>query len=462
MIGRWSRTPAFFRAIAVVVLGLGLGLSAGRPDLVVLVAPVALLLTGALIARPQRVEKMADPYADSAVAAGIVAGASVGVRTAMDDLVAAELATVRLPDTTARPTGAARTVAGGGAVDLETAVETRSWGPTMIARPDLMTIGPDGLFVAGPITADEVWELVLPAVPVQAPLPLPPINGGWAGAHLSRRPGQGSDLIDLRDYAPGDKMRAVHWRAFARRGKLYTRRTLSDADADLVLCLDIRQNIGPRLPSPPDTALQRLTAGLADVLKGWRDLRSARAGGPGRKQRLDAEEQARYSSLDQTVRAASAIASAQLGVGDRVGLMTTGVDRTSLRPGTGTRQLQRIRYYLARLTSTHQRIVPVAHWGLRPGAVVILCSPLADDQAAGAAVDCAARGHRVVVVDTLPLDEIVRAAVGRDADHLRLLVLQREVRLEIVRRAGIPVLGWESGRIDVQLAMALKATRDRR
>lgn len=462
MIGHWSRTPAFYRAIAIVVLGLGLGVSAGRPDLVVMVAPVALLLTGALVARPQRVEQMADPSAGAAVAAGIVAGASVGVRTRMDDLVDAELATVRLPDTTARPTGAARTVAGGADLDLQTMVETRSWGPTMIARPDLMSIGPDGLFVAGPIPADEVWELVLPGIPVQAPLPLPPINGGWAGTHLSRRPGQGSDLIDLRDYAPGDRMRSVHWRAFARRGKLYTRRTLSDADADLVLCLDVRQNIGPRLPAPPTTAWQRLTAGLAEGVQGWRDLRSQRAGGPGRRERLDAQERARYSSLDQTVRAATAIASAQLGVGDRVGVMTTGVDRTALRPGTGTRQLQRIRYYLARMVSTTQRMVPVAYWGLRPGAVVILCSPLVDDQAAQAAADCAARGHRVVVVDTLPQQEIVRAAVGRDADHLRLLVLQREIRLEIVRRAGIPVLGWEKGRIDVELAVALKATRDRR
>lgn len=462
MIGRWSRTPAFYRAIAIVVLGLGLGVSTGRPDLVVMVAPVALLLTGALVARPQRVEQMADPHAGAAVAAGIVAGASIGVRTTMDDLVSAELATVRLPDGTARPTGAARTVAGGADLDLETMVENRSWGPTMIARPDLMTIGPDGLFVAGPITADEVWELVLPGIQAQAPLPLPPINGGWAGAHLSRRPGQGSDLIDLRDYAPGDKMRAVHWRAFARRGKLYTRRTLSDADADLVLCLDVRQNVGPRLPAPPTTVLQRLTAGLTEGLRGWRDLRSQRAGGPGRRERLNAEERARYSSLDQTVRAATAIASAQLGVGDRVGVMTTGIDRTSLRPGTGNRHLQRIRYYLARMVSTTQRMVPVAYWGLRPGAVVILCSPLVDDQAARAAVDCAARGHRVVVVDTLPQAEIVRAAVGRDADHLKLLVLQREVRLEIVRRAGVPVLGWEKGRIDVELAVALKATRDRR
>lgn len=462
MIGRWSRTPAFYRAIAVVVMGLGLGLAAGRPDLVVMVTPVALLLTGALVGRPLRVEQMADPSADAAVAAGMVAGASVGVRTRMDDLMAAELVTVRLPDSTARPTGAATTVAGGTDLDLQTSVENRSWGPTMIARPDLMAIGPDGLFVAGPIAADEVWELVLPAIPAQAPLPLPPINGGWAGAHLSRRPGQGGDLIDLREYAPGDRMRSVHWRAFARHGKLFTRRTLSDADADLVLCLDVRHNIGPRVPFPPTTAWQRVMAALAGGIQEWRDDRSERAGGPGRRERLDARERSRCSSLDQTVRAATAIASAQLGVGDRIGVMTTGTDRRTLPPGTGTRQRQRIRYYLARMVSTTGRMTPVAFWGLRPGAVVILCTPLVDDQAARAAADCAARGHRVVVVDTLPQQEIVRAAVGSDVDHLKLLVLQREIRLEIVRRAGIPVLDWEKGRIDVQLAVALKATRDRR
>lgn len=462
MTAGWAPTVALYRAAAIVVFGVGMGLVTGRADLVVLAAPVALGLLLALFGRRLRPHLMAEPRSAAMVGAGIVSGSTVAVRATLDGLADAELVTVMLPDTTARPTGSARTVAGGTDRELDTAVDSRSWGPTMLARPDLLGVSADGLFIAGPVAASETWELVLPAVPRIQPLQLPPINGGWAGAHTSRRPGQGSDLVDLRDYAPGDRMRSVHWRAYARLGKMYTRRTLSDADADLTICLDVRQNIGPKVPVPPVLLVDRTIKAIADSFQLLSDARSARAGGPNARDRLDAMEKARYSSLDHTVHAASAIASAQLGVGDRVGVMSVTGDHKALRPGTGTRHLQRIRYLLAKMTSSSHRMTPVAYWGLRPGAVVVLCSPLADDLAAQAAVDCGSRGHQVVVIDTLPAREILRAAVGTDAEHLRVLSIQREMRIETIRRSGIPVLSWESGSIDLELARALKASRARR
>ncbi len=462
MIGSWTPTDAFYRSVALVVFAVGLGLSTGRADVVVLGAPIALALVLALPGRALRPRTMQQPKSDSRVGREMVSGSSVTVSTRLTGLADAELATVLLPETTARPAGLVRTLAGGADRDLEVTVATQSWGPTTIARPDLMAIGPDGLFVAGPVTAPEVRELVLPGVPMMAPLQLPPISGGWAGAHVSRRPGQGSDLVDLRQYAPGDRMRSVHWRAYARHGTLYTRRTLSDADADLTLCLDVRHNIGPRIPPPPTTLLERTTATVLRNLQWWRDERSERRGGPGHRQRLDAQDRSRYSSLDHTVHAAAGIASAQLGVGDRVEVMTVSTDRRSVRLGTGTRHLQRIRYFLATLSTTSQRIIPTMYWGLRPSAVVVLCSALVDDPAAQAALDCANRGHRVLVIDTMPQQGILRAATATDTEHLRMLTVQRELRIETIRRAGIPVLSWESGTVELELANALKLARSRR
>lgn len=462
MIGGWTATDAFYRALALVVFALGLGVSTGRADLVVLGAPIALSLMLAAPARPWRADRMRTPTARATVGDEVVSGSSVTVRTRIAGLADTELVTVLQPETTARPAGAARTVAGGRERHVEASVATRSWGPTIIARPDLMAIGPDGLFLAGPLPAAEVTELVLPSVAKLSPLQLPPINGGWAGAHLSRRPGQGSDLVDLREYAPGDRMRSVHWRAYARLGKLYTRRTLSDADADLMICLDVRHNIGPRLPAPPSTMLQRLSSAVKDAMQLLRDARSARTGGPGHQDRLDAVDRARHSSLDHTVHAAAGIASAQLGAGDRVGVMTISTDRRSLRPGTGTRHLQRIRYFLARLTTTGQRMVPVSYWGLRPGAVVILCTALVDDSAGQAALDCASRGHQVLVVDTLPQQGILRSATPADLEHVRLLTVQRELRIDTIRRSGVPVLSWDCGNIEFELATALRIARSRR
>ncbi|WP_029138174.1 DUF58 domain-containing protein [Nakamurella lactea] len=461
MTGPWRRTAAFYRALALVVFAVGMGLAAGRADVVILGAPLALGLLLALLARPVRPAAMAAPRSAASVGGTLVSRSTVGVTTDLDDLADAEFATVLLPDTTARPTGSTRTVAGS-QTQLKSTLDSRSWGPTMLARPDLMAAGPDGLTVAGPGAAQEVWELVLPAVHATPPLQLPPINGGWAGAHLSRRPGQGNDLVDLRDYAPGDRMRSVHWRAYARLGKLYTRRTLSDADVDLMLCLDVRSNLGPRLPVEPASLIDRMLASIVDTVRLIRDSRSERAGGPGTRERLDAEQRARYTTLDHAVHAATAIGSAQLGAGDRVGVMTVSSDRRQIRPGSGTRHLQRIRYFLANLTASSRRVTPVAYWGLRPGTVVILCSPLTDDAAAVAAADCAARGHQVLVIDTLPGEQILRAAGGNDRDHLRILTLQRELRLESLRRAGIPVLNWEAGSIELQLATMLKALRGRR
>lgn len=458
----WAPTVAFYRAAAIVVFGVGIGLATGRADLVALGAPVALGLLLALLGRQLRPDKMTEPKAATAVGAGIVSGSRVGIKAMLDGLADAELVTVLLPDTTARPTGLSRTIAGGANRDLQTSVDSRSWGPTMLARPDMVAMSPDGLFIAGPAAAPETWELVLPAVPRIQPLQLPPINGGWAGAHTSRRPGQGSDLVDLRDYAAGDRMRSVHWRAYARLGKMYTRRTLSDADADLTICLDVRHNIGPKIPVPPVLLVDRAVKSIAESIQLFKDARSARAGGPGTRDRLDSVQRSRYSSLDHTVHAAGAVASAQLGVGDRVGVMSVTSDLRALRPGTGTRHLQRIRYLLAGLTSSSHRMTPVAYWGLRPGAVVVLCSPLADDQAAQAAVDCHSRGHQVLVIDTLPATQILRGAIGTDAEHLRVLSIQRELRIELIRRSGIPVLSWESGSIDLELAMALKVSRARR
>lgn len=461
----WFVTPAMYRALAVIVFGVGIGLSTGRADLVLLAAPIAFSLLVALGSMRHWPRRRPDshPRADSRVGDTIVSGSRVPVRTRLSGLDDAELVTVRLPDTTERPTGLTKVVPGDGAekvIDVD--VDSRSWGTTRIARPDLLVAGPDGLMTTAPVAGRELVELVLPAAPRQRPLPLPPIDGGWAGAHLSRRPGQGNDLVDLRDFVAGDRMRAVHWRAYARLGKLYTRRTLSDADADITLCLDLRTNLAPRVPPPPMGWVNTALANLRDTVQLLRDRRSERAGGPGTRERLDALERSRYGSLDHTARAAAAIAATQIGVGDRIGVLSVTGDRRPIRSGGGNRHLQRIRYELATMRVSPLRLVPPANWNLRPGAIVLLLSPLADDEIVEAARAVRGRGHQLIVVDTLPRDAIVSAATAPQLDHLRVLNVQRELRIDHLKRHGIPVLHWADGHIETQLAAAIRLTRTRR
>ena len=455
--------PALYRAPAVLVLAAGLGLATGRADVVLLGAPFALGFLLTLFAtRPLMGSRV--PTATVTVDETSFGSNTAEVRTEISGADGVEYVAVAQPALDAGPLGG-MSVLPGGSSEVSTAARfrTKFWGVTDVARPDLLGVGPDGAFLAGPVRRGRATsELVLPAVEAIAPLPLPPISGGWAGAHVSRRPGQGSDLVDLREFAPGDRLRSIHWRAYARHEKLYTRRTLSDADAEVMICMDLSAILVPRPASVPAGRLREAWAAWLGAMRRWRLQRAVERGDQAALRRADETRRLRASSLDLSVAAVAAIASAHLGQGDRVGLVTAAVPRRMIRPGTGSRQLQRIRHQLALLDGRRSRLADVSWWGLRPGQVVVFCSPLTDVRQIEAALDCVARGHRVVVVDVLPLSGLLRAAGTRDADHLRVLTVERELRLERLRGAGIPVLSWDAGDISLQMAMALRVLRSRR
>lgn len=463
--GPWRRTAAFYRILTVAVFGTGLAFGTGRLDLIVLIAPI--VLVGALTL-PVTLRLRSDPTSRARIAGGLVVRSLLPVRIELSGLRETELVTVRVPESTRNPVGEMVTLPGGAArIDSSDTlivaqdVRVRGWGPSLISRPDLLAITADGLHRLGPARADEVSQTVLPGTRDQDPLPLPPILGGWAGSHVSRRPGQGSDLIDLRDYAPGDRMRSVHWRAFARRGKLYTRRTLSEAEAEIALCLDVRRVLGPREVSEPTGRLERARHGWRGLLTGMGDERR-RMRLQARHVRWDELEQSHWSSLDLTVQAVTAVAAAHLGGGDRVSVQTVDVQRRMLRHGSGKRQIDRVRYFLAGLAWRSARLLDVEHWVLRPGAVVVLFSPLVDDVAADAARAVRARGHRVIVIDTLPARGILAASEMRETRALGLLSIARSLRIERIVAAGVPVLHWEQGAVDTQMAQALISLRSRR
>jgi uncharacterized protein (DUF58 family) len=447
----------------VVALCAGLGLASGRSDVVVLSVPMALGFVLSLLAvRPLYGSRA--PTATISVEESSFGSNTAGVRTDVTGADGVEFVAVAQPAVDAGPIGGMAVLPGGKpTVSALAKFRTRQWGRTQVARPDVLGVGPDGLHIAGPVRRGRpITELVLPAVEAISPLVLPPITGGWAGAHISRRPGQGSDLVDLREFAPGDRLRSIHWRAYARHERLYTRRTLSDADAELMICLDLSAMLAPR-PQPTPTGRIRLAvASVVAAWRRWQERRALRRGDEQMRQHLESERRLRSSSLDLTVSAAAAIAAAHLGQGDRVGLVTAAVPRRLLRPGTGNRQLERIRHQLALLEQRRSRLVDVSWWGLRPGQVVVLCSPIADARPVEVALDCQARGHRVVVVDVLPLAGMLRTASARDADHLRVLTIERELRMDRLRGAGIPVLSWDAGDISLQMATALQVMRSRR
>ncbi|AMV25799.1 hypothetical protein VT84_15485 [Gemmata sp. SH-PL17] len=83
------------------------------------------------------------------------------------------------------------------------------------------------------------------------------------GIHRLRRPGSGDELLDLRDYRPGDPPKMIAWKASARKDKLITKEYESDVPVRCVLFLDTSE--GVRLGPPGNTLLTRM-AGVAAVV----------------------------------------------------------------------------------------------------------------------------------------------------------------------------------------------------
>lgn len=93
------------------------------------------------------------------------------------------------------------------------------------------------------------------------------------GVHRFRRPGTSSELLDLRDYRPGDPPKMIAWKPSARRDRLITKEFESDVPVRCVLFLDTSEAM--RLGPPGNTPLSRM-AGVASVIAqastGNRDL----------------------------------------------------------------------------------------------------------------------------------------------------------------------------------------------
>lgn len=93
------------------------------------------------------------------------------------------------------------------------------------------------------------------------------------GIHRVRRPGSGSELLDLRDYLPGDPPRTIAWKVSARRDRLITKEFESEVPLRCTLFVDTSNAV--RLGPPGRNALARLVAIAAAVAQanaGVRDL----------------------------------------------------------------------------------------------------------------------------------------------------------------------------------------------
>jgi len=223
------------------------------------------------------------------------------------------------------------------------------------------------------------------------------------GNQVARRVGDGIEFAELRPFAPGDVVRSIDWKTTARRGSPWVREHHPERNTDVVLFLD----------------------SFSDVWTG-----SA-------------------TTVERGVRAAASLARVYLERRDRVGVVSFGGVLRWLMPGMGIRQEYRIIEALldteVAVSYAWKAIEVIPTRTLPARALVFAVTPLLDERSVGAIFDLRGRGFDVGVIDVSPLATRPERddAVQRLAD--RIWVMEREKLRRDLRRVGIAVAEWGDG-----------------
>jgi uncharacterized protein (DUF58 family) len=408
-------SPRLAGFAAVVALGLVGALALRRPELAIAAAPFAILLTvGFTTARDPRVELDFAMEAERTLeGADVEAEVTVRAATRVDRL---ELLLQLPPGVEVVQDSAGRSFRL--RADEERVVPLRlrctTWGLHDVGAFELRARDPLRFLVWA-----ERYERVrtLKAYPRPESLSriLAPVETqAFTGSEVSRVKGDGIEYADIRDFAPGDRVRAINWRASARRGNLVVNERHPERNTDVVLFVD----------------------SFTDV----------RADG--------------RSTLDDAVRAAATIATRYLERRDRVGLVSFGGVLRWLQPGMGVAQ----RYRLIE-TLLETGIAPTYTWRdvniipsriLPPKALVIALTPLVDMRIATALTNLRGRGFDLVVVEVDPVPQTEPGKTDVEQLAYRLWLLEREVVRGRLEQLGVAVARWND---DTDLETALEGVR---
>jgi uncharacterized protein (DUF58 family) len=236
----------------------------------------------------------------------------------------------------------------------------------------------------------------------------------YTGNEVARQKGEGMEFADLRQFAPGDRVRSINWRASARRNELVVNERHPERNADVILFLDT----------------------FADARSGGR------------------------STLDLAVRATATLAARYLERRDRVGLVSFGGVLRWLTPGMGTTQRYRIvdalleseivfNYAWKDVDVIPARVLP-------PQALIVAVTPLLDDRAVEALADLRARRYDLAIVEVSPVSFAEPGESEADQLAHRLWVLRRDEIRARYERLGVAVASWSD---DAPLDAVLEGVR---
>ncbi len=243
---------------------------------------------------------------------------------------------------------------------------------------------------------------------------------GFAGPLPARVAGAGVNFLSLREYQPGDRLRAINWRATERlsarspgeSSALYTNVFEQQRIADIGLIVDARSKV--------------------DSLAGGETV------------------------FEYSVRAAMSLSESFLDDGHRVSLMIYGSGVNSVSPGYGRLQQQRINLALsAARTGDHyvfDRLSSIPTKIFSAGTQLIFVGPATAGDVDGLS-GLRGRGYALLVVSPSPLAATLLSVVPVENQSVSDLInaelavnfaqLERMSHLHQLRREGVVVVDWD-------------------
>jgi uncharacterized protein (DUF58 family) len=408
---RWRPTPALARAVVVAAVAVVAAVVGAAPAVMVIGAPFVLLAGLGLLHRPDSSPVPAAELDHRWLHEGQGTTSRLTIQHG-EDVEHVARAMAPTPYVALHPpTG----LVGGFVEDTPTLeIGPRRWGRRVLGEEQVCLTTPWAGYRWGPVPLHGETLRVLPHTRrfdsrAETPRPV-----GLVGANRSPRLGAGVEFADIRPFRPGDRLRRISWRVSVRSRELHVTTSPSEEDSGVLLVVDALGDHGD-------------------------------SGG------LDG----RASSLDQSVRAAAAVAEHHVRAGDRVGLRVVGGDGGVLGYGAGTRHLRRLLDLLSsvRAGELPEGVASRLQLRVSGGSVVLVFSPMLGPAIVTATAGLVQRGLPVVVVDTLPSDASPRVPDRVDPRLVdlawRMRRLERDQVLAALAGLGCPVIAWRgAGTLD--------------
>jgi uncharacterized protein (DUF58 family) len=399
-----AATPRLGAYAGLAAFGLLAALVFGRPEVVALAAPFAMIVVGRLLldASPE-IDVRLDLPRDRALE-----GDDVELElTLTSERTVTELElNLELPQGLTLAEGQNPTavrLAAGDARKISFRLHADHWGGYLVGELVIRARDAFSIFVHHEERDLRVPLKIYPRAEALRHMVRPQETQVFSGNQVARVKGEGIEFADLRQFTAGDRIRHINWRASARGRELWVNEYHPERNTDVVVFLD----------------------SFSEVRRG------------------------EQSTLDLSVRAAASLLAGYIGQRDRVGFVSFGGILRWLQPGAGLVQLYRVVDSLLdteiTLNYAWKDIELIPPGTLPPKALVVALTPLIDERTVKALLDLRGRGFDLAVVDVSPIPFAEPGREELEQLAYRLWAMRREALRSRYERVGAAVVEWREG-----------------